>query len=73
MTLVYVLNMYLLNVIIQVLLEFLKIQCNTLGLSTLKLYITFLKIMYKKNNITLEFVDTKDQLAYIFAKPLNED
>lgn len=29
--------------------------------------------MYKKNNITLEFVDTKDQLAYIFAKPLNED
>ena len=33
----------------------------------------FLRDHAQKGDITLEFVNTKDQLAYIFIKPLSEE
>ena len=33
----------------------------------------FLRDHAQKSDITLEFLSTKDQLAYIFTKPLSEE
>jgi len=59
-------------VIIQVQLISLKILFNILGLS-IEIKHHFIRDHVQKKDIALSFVDTKNQLANIFTKPLVED
>ena len=73
MTLVYLLSMFLLNMITQVLLIFKKILCCYSRTKHIEIRHYFPRDHAQKIDITLEFISIKDQLTDIFTKLLIED